>query len=312
MACGDKELEKQLREAGDLLLKHPSSVDELLPLLDFEMGIISIGSHARDLGAPSNEALSQVENCLSRVEQSPRDPMLNALSPSRNALIEDELLRHSDVDVKVAVASCISEITRITAPDAPYEDEKMKDIFQLIVSSFENLSDKSSRSYNKRASILETVAKVRSCVVMLDLECDELIVAMFQHFLEAIRDYHPENVFASMETIMTLVVEESEEISLALLTPLLATVQRDNEEKLPIARKLGEKVIQNCAVKLKPYLAHAIKSLGVPLKNYSEVVASICEETTSSIENNDDNAIGEQQVWYLLHPRYNPLTVLLL
>ncbi|KAK2981690.1 hypothetical protein RJ640_013088 [Escallonia rubra] len=271
MASGDKELEKQLREAGDLLLKHPSSVDELLPLLD------------------------QVENCLSRVEQSPRDPMLNALSPSRNALVEDELLRHSDVDVKVAVASCISEITRITAPDAPYEDEKMKDIFQLIVSSFENLSDKSSRSYNKRASILETVAKVRSCVVMLDLECDELIVAMFQHFLEAIRDYHPENVFASMETIMTLVVEESEEISLALLTPLLATVQRDNEEKLPIARKLGEKVIQNCAVKLKPYLAHAVKSLGVPLKNYSEVVASICEETTSSIENNDDNAIGEQQ-----------------
>ncbi|KAK3025427.1 hypothetical protein RJ639_040975 [Escallonia herrerae] len=282
MACGDKELEKQLREAGDLLLKHPSSVDELLPLLDGLTFVVG-------------SAWLQVENCLSRVEQSPRDPMLNALSPSRNALVEDELLRHSDVDVKVAVASCISEITRITAPDAPYEDEKMKDIFQLIVSSFENLSDKSSRSYNKRASILETVAKVRSCVVMLDLECDELIVAMFQHFLEAIRDYHPENVFASMETIMTLVVEESEEISLALLTPLLATVQRDNEEKLPIARKLGEKVIQNCAVKLKPYLAHAVKSLGVPSKNYSEVVASIFEETTSSIENNDDNAIGEQQ-----------------
>lgn len=42
------------------------------------------------------------------------------------ALIADELLRHSDMDVKVAVASCISEITRITAPDAPYDDEQMK------------------------------------------------------------------------------------------------------------------------------------------------------------------------------------------
>ena len=63
----------------------------------------------------------------------------------------------------------------------------MQEVFQLIVSSFVDLSDMSSRSYNKRASILETVAKVRSCVVMLDLECEELITEMFQHFLSSIR-----------------------------------------------------------------------------------------------------------------------------
>lgn len=63
----------------------------------------------------------------------------------------------------------------------------MQDVFQLIVSSFVGLSDMSSRSYDKRASILETVAKVRSCVVMLDLECEALISEMFQHFLSSIR-----------------------------------------------------------------------------------------------------------------------------
>lgn len=63
----------------------------------------------------------------------------------------------------------------------------MQDVFQLIVSAFEDLSDRDSRSYEKRASILETVAKVRSCVVMLDLECDGLIVEMFQHFLNSVR-----------------------------------------------------------------------------------------------------------------------------
>lgn len=63
----------------------------------------------------------------------------------------------------------------------------VQEVFQLIVSSFENLFDKSSRSYAKRTSILETVAKVRSCVVMLDLECDALILEMFEHFLGAIR-----------------------------------------------------------------------------------------------------------------------------
>jgi hypothetical protein len=47
--------------------------------------------------------------------------------------------------------------------------------------------------------------------------------------LVQLRDYHPENVFSSMETIMTLVLEESEDISIELLTPMLANVKKDNE-----------------------------------------------------------------------------------
>ncbi|RZC15271.1 Sister chromatid cohesion protein PDS5-like B-B isoform E [Glycine soja] len=232
--------------------------------------------------------LQQVESCLSRVEQSPIDSMQNALSPSLKALIADKLLRHSDDDVKVAVASCISEITRITAPEAPYDDDQMKEVFQLIVSSFENLHDKLSQSYAKRTSILETVAKVRSCVVMLDLECDALILEMFQHFFKAISEHHPENVFSSMETIMTLVLEESEDISLDLLSPLLASIKKDNEEVFPIAQKLGERVLDSCATKLKPYLVQAVKSLGISVDDYSTVLASICQEDTSNdLEKND-------------------------
>ncbi|KAK8509357.1 hypothetical protein V6N13_062408 [Hibiscus sabdariffa] len=263
MVASDKELEFQLMEAGSRLVEPPSSVDELIPLLD------------------------QVERCLSRVEQSPSEAMQNALSPSLKALVSDQLFRHPDNDVKVAVAACISEITRITAPDAPYDDDQMREVFQLIVSSFENLSDKSNRSFTKRTSILETVAKVRSCVVMLDLECDALIVEMFQHFLKSIRDHHPETVFTSMETIMTLVLEESEDISVGLLSPILASIKRDNEEVLPVARRLAEKVLENCALKLKPYLTQAVESLGISFDEYSSVVASICKMAPSSEDQKD-------------------------
>ncbi|KAH1124430.1 hypothetical protein GYH30_014245 [Glycine max] len=270
MASTDTELEEQLLEAGNKLLLDPlSSVEDLLPLLD------------------------QVESCLSRVEQSPNDSMQNALSPSLKALITDKLLRHSDDDVKIAVASCVSEITRITAPEAPYDDDQMKVVFQLIVSSFENLHDKLSQSYAKRTSILETVAKVRSCVVMLDLECDALILEMFQHFFKAIREHHPENVFSSMETIMTLVLEESEDISLDLLSPLLASIKKDNEEVFPIVQKLGERVIECCATKLKPYLVQAVKSLAISVDDYSAVLASICQDTSDDLEKNDTCVTSE-------------------
>ncbi|XP_062097335.1 sister chromatid cohesion protein PDS5 homolog C isoform X2 [Humulus lupulus] len=269
MAASDKDLEAQLLESGNRLVELPSSVDELLPLLD------------------------RVESCLSKVEQSPSESMQNALSPSLKALVDDTLLGHSDVDVKVAVASCISEITRITAPDAPYDDDQMKEVFQLIVSSFENLCDKSSRSYTKRTSILETVAKVRSCVVMLDLECDALILEMFEHFLKAIRDYHPENVFSSMETIMTLVLEESEDIPVELLTPILDCVKIDNEDVLPIARKLGERVLEICAAKVKPYLVQAVKDLGISLDDYSKVLSTICQDAEAAVEQNEVQASDE-------------------
>ncbi|GKF34017.1 sister chromatid cohesion protein PDS5-like protein isoform X1, partial [Tanacetum coccineum] len=102
---------------------------------------------------------------------------------------------------------------------------------------FADLADESGRSYIRRASILETVSKVRSCVIMLDLECDEMIVEMFEHFLRSVRDYHRGVIYSSMENIMILVLEESEDISVEMLKPLLATVKKHIEGVLPIAQK---------------------------------------------------------------------------
>ncbi|KAK2398945.1 hypothetical protein P8452_06280 [Trifolium repens] len=251
MASIDKELEEKLLEAGNKLLDPPSSVDHLLRLL------------------------CQVRRCLCRVEQAPTDSMHNALSPSLKALIADTLVKHSNDDVKVALASCFIEITRITAPDAPYNDPQMKEVFRLIISSFGNLHDKSSRWYAKRIRILDTVAKLRLCVVMLDLECDALFLEMFQNFFKTIREHHPENVFSSMKTIMVLVLEESEDISLDLLSPILDSLNKDNEVVLPIARKLGESVLESCATKVEPYLRQAVNKLGISLDDYSDVLASI-------------------------------------
>ncbi|KAM0070122.1 putative sister chromatid cohesion protein Pds5 [Helianthus debilis subsp. tardiflorus] len=271
MTSSDVELEQRIKEIGKQLSHPPDSVEELLTVLD------------------------KVEKLLSKVDQSPKRPMIDALKPSMRALIKDGLSKHSDVDVKVAVASCISEITRITAPDAPYDDNQMRDVFKLIVSTFEGLADQSSRSYAKRASILETASKVRSCVIMLDLECDALIVEMFEHFLKSVRDYHLDSVFPSMESIMVLVIEESEEIPVEMLKPLLARVKKDNTDVLPIARNLSERVLVKSAERLKPYLLPAVTALGESLDTYTKVVTAVCKGTTATNENNDENTSGLQE-----------------
>ncbi|CAA2952766.1 Hypothetical predicted protein [Olea europaea subsp. europaea] len=104
-----------------------------------------------------------------------------------------------------------------------------KGIFGLFTVAFEKLSYESGRTYERAAQILQTVASVRSCLMMVDIECDALIGEMFQLFFKTIRSNHPPSVFTHMETIMTLVIQESDEISFQLLSPLLVSVTMNNK-----------------------------------------------------------------------------------
>lgn len=265
MTLRDKEQEDRIVEVGNKLTSPPTDVQQLLLILD------------------------KADNLLSKVEQCPPQSMHTALQPSIKALISRNFLKHSDLDVKVAVASCLSEITRITAPDAPYHDDLMKEIFGLIVGSFKNLDEMSSRSFSKRVSILETVSKVRSCVLMLDLECDDLILDMFHHFLNTIRSKHSSTVFSSMETVMTLVIEESENISTRLLSCLLDHLKIDEKNIISSAKKLAEKVLVNCALKLKPYMLELFCGIST-LSDYSKVVAAVCHGNLGTLIQNEMNS----------------------
>ena len=84
----------------------------------------------------------------------------------------------------------------------------------------------------KEVSILDTVAKARSCLVMLDLECDTLIVEMFQIFFKIIRSIYSLVIFSAMETIMSLDIYK--EISLNLLSPLLTSVRKETPDVSPV------------------------------------------------------------------------------
>lgn len=223
-----QKLELQLKELGSKLETPPSSKDSLLKLF------------------------KQAITVLSDLEQSPPKAILESMQPFLKAIVRPELLKHQDKDVKLLVASCLCEITRITAPEAPYSDEILKDVFGLIVGTFSGLSETSGPSFGRRVIILETLARYRSCVVMLDLECDDLVSELFRTFLAVAREDHPENVVTSMRTIMYFLLDESEDIYEDLLLILLSTLGRNKKDVTDAGRKLAMDVIQHCAAKLEP------------------------------------------------------------
>lgn len=60
-----------------------------------------------------------------------------------HAVVKPELLKHQDREVKLLVATCICEITRITAPEPPYTDDILKVLRLLDIKGldlFEELS----------------------------------------------------------------------------------------------------------------------------------------------------------------------------
>ena len=67
---------------------------------------------------------------------------------------------------------------------------------------------------------------------MLELECDALIVEMFQIFFKIIRSIYSLVVFLEILTIMSLDIYK--EISLILLGPLLASVRKEIKKVSPI------------------------------------------------------------------------------
>jgi len=67
----------------------------------------------------------------------------------------------------------------------------------------------------------------------------------------------------------------------------------------PIAWKLGERVITNCAAKIKPYLKEAVQSTGIPLDEYAPIVASIFQDESHTLECDYNNHSGEPLVCFL-------------
>ncbi|XP_059624884.1 sister chromatid cohesion protein PDS5 homolog A isoform X2 [Cornus florida] len=223
-----QKLQHQLKEVGSKLETPPTNKDALVKLL------------------------KQAATCLSELDQSPPKSILECMQPFLDAIVKPELLKHQDREVKLLVATCLCDITRITAPEAPYSDNVLKDIFHLIVSTFSGLSDTSGPSFGRRVVILETLARYRSCVVMLDLECYDLINEMFSIFFAVASDDHSDSVITSMQTIMVVLVEESEEVQEDLLLGLLSALGRNKNDFSMAARRLAMNVIEHCAGKLEP------------------------------------------------------------
>lgn len=184
----------------------------------------------------SYRCLNTLNICFSQVDELHAVSMLTSINTLNTAFVSNKLLRHPNFAIQVIIVSCLSGIFRIIAHDSSlFYDEIMQDIFSVIIPSLASFIGTSINSYATEVRILDTMANVEYFFIMLDLDCEQLIIDMFQYFIVALKSTHLENIFTSIETFMTLTLEESDNIHLDLIILLLDSIQNKHNEVHSIA-----------------------------------------------------------------------------
>ncbi|XP_073134168.1 sister chromatid cohesion protein PDS5 homolog D-like [Henckelia pumila] len=248
-----KKLSKEILSVGKKLQALPSSVDELLMLLE------------------------KTESILTKVDQQPPSAIALALVPLMQTLITNEIMHHADVNIQIAAACCFTELTRISAPQHTYSGAEMKEFFRLCLIVLKHLSSESGRNYDRALHMLETIARLKSSAILLDVDGDELIVEMFQLFFSAISPDQPADTFVHMEAIMSCVIQESRKISFKLLRPLLDSVKTNNKNISLMSWELGNAVFRNCSNKLQRPLKKTVRAKNLDVAEYAVIIASLCQ-----------------------------------
>ena len=115
---------------------------------------------------------------------------------------------------------------RLIATIAPSNDDVMREVFSLVVGTFQDLDNSAGSTFGKKLGVLEFMAMTKTYEIMFDLECDGLILRMFQCFF-SIRRHHLDTVTTHMQSILSSCMRGRDTICRELQTRLLSIWRRE-------------------------------------------------------------------------------------
>ncbi|KAK6132002.1 hypothetical protein DH2020_034228 [Rehmannia glutinosa] len=196
--------------------------------------------------------LKQATSAFPELKQS--ESLKFSVKPLSDSLIKHGLLDHKDRDVRLLVGISLCEVIRVLAPNPDFSIAVSRDIFRFLLSMFGELDDIASPYFSRRAKLLETVAKLRFCLVMLDTGCEDLVLKMFKSFFSVVREDHPQSLINSMSSIITSILEEKTDAdpdslerntSQSLLDVILQNIIKVRKPVASASSRLAASVIQN-------------------------------------------------------------------
>lgn len=166
--------------------------------------------------------LKQLHQELAEMDQEHVD--VNSLAPVRKDLINTSILLHKDRGVKAYTACCLADLLRLYAPDAPYTQNELRDIFQFFFRQLSTgLKGADSAYYNEYFHLLESLSTVKSVVLVCDLpNGDELMVDIFRDFFGLVRRDLAKKIELFMADILIALIDECSSLPSEVLEIIMA------------------------------------------------------------------------------------------
>jgi sister-chromatid-cohesion protein PDS5 len=161
----------------------------------FEVSYLQSATRKSDLLTKLNDLHKQLSTLSQEVEELPK-----GLKQIASHLVSKRIIGHADKDVRLMASCCLVDIFRVYAPEAPFGDEEMVAVFEVIIGQLRSLSthDIQSTIGQKTFYILSSISNYKSCVVPVILAqsgvsgASDLVTSLFEALVSSIRIEHTE------------------------------------------------------------------------------------------------------------------------
>ncbi|KAL4883454.1 armadillo-type protein [Aspergillus karnatakaensis] len=211
-----------------------------------------------------------------------------SLTKVSQELATAQLLGHKDKGVRAWATCCIVDVLRLCAPDAPFTANQLKDIFTCIVSSIiPSLGDPSNPYNAQHIYVLNSLAEVKSIVLMTDLDHpDTLIVPLFTSCFDIVAgsakastgEPVAKNVEYDMTRLLVTVIDESPVLAPDVVDVIVAQFLRIDPRILEGPGKKGKKADAPVDEKQETLLLKDYP----PAYNMAKAICQACPERMTS------------------------------
>ncbi|EIW55568.1 uncharacterized protein TRAVEDRAFT_73422 [Trametes versicolor FP-101664 SS1] len=179
-----------------------------------------------------------------------------SLHSVRKELINPTILLHKDRGVKAYTACCLADLLRLYAPDAPYTQAELRDIFQFFFRQLTaGLKGPDSPYYNEYFHLLESLSTVKSVVLVCDLpNGDDLMVDIFRDFFGLVRRDLAKKIELFMADILIALIDECQSLPSEVLEIIMAQFMDKHAKMDQPAYRLAVQVCNATADKLQRHV----------------------------------------------------------
>lgn len=148
--------------------------------------------------------------------------------------------------VRAIAACCIADLFRIFAPEAPFTDDQLRVVFDLILHLLGNLSQPTHSDFAKYYCLLEQMVTLQfaTCLCNRSSECDAIIQQLFALFFALAAHDLSSSVLSHFVVIMGDVAHQCEpQLPRAVLDEVLRQLTLDVQTNNPNATALAVQLL---------------------------------------------------------------------